>query len=317
MQCIGEGIFCPALPNSMQPRIVPSATSTDGAHIPVNKSIGMGKHFGSFAFDTKSLFWQQISLSVLHVLCIFTLTTLGTATMTPDTSPSAHSYSLMTTLPDKAIRRRLLRDDITQALLRVSEEDLNDRRSRFVPRNFLIRVLNFHCVLRLLEILPGPYNADTLQEMARRISPHSGQCCCHDKQCTGGRMILATLLLIGKEDLITSLFSPPNPSVCDRSLPIRLSPAEEAEDEGMAGGALLATLLTGLNAKETELFFCSQWQVYTPYLTTLTSDSIVKTFPRQMTLPWVELERIGSSVHGDGSYVERIKIHPDNHILVS
>lgn len=241
--------------------------------------------------------------------------------MSSDAAPLLHFHSLMTTPADSAIRRRLFRDSTTQALLRASEVDLNDRRSRFVPRKSLKRVLSLDCVLRLLETLSEHGIAETvgLEELARRISPDPAQCSCHDKTCTGGRMILATLLLIGKDDLIPSLFSCKTPWVCDRSLPVSLvGPSKDAADHSMAGEAQLATLLPSLlSAKETELFACSQWQVCTPFLTEFNSDDNIKTFPSQMTLPWVEIERMGHSVQGDSYYVERIRIHPDNHALVS
>lgn len=98
--------------------------------------------------------------------------------------------------------------------------------------------------------------------------------------------ILAELPLNSKEDLIASLFSAQNDTLCDRNLPFHLSPVRDTEDVDFAEGMQLSTLLPDLSAKETGLLACSRWQLCTPCLTTFTIESNLKTFAGQITLPW-------------------------------
>lgn len=223
----------------------------------------------------------------------------ATGNLPPESSPAS---------PADAGRCRLsIRESITQALWRASEKDCNDSRNRFVPRGALINIINNECAERVLQASLGRRAEDMtrLQELARDISPSPGACVCYFRSCTGRRMILATLLLFGREDLIFSCLSLRSPQICDYDLPLSLDSLDDIDHN--------------LDAKEKELFIHMQWQVYTPFLTDFDPDrnQSLKAFPEQVSLPWMEKTRIGERMPGEVSYVEQIKIFPGNHDLVS
>lgn len=199
------------------------------------------------------------------------------------------------------------RESVTQALLQALQKDCNDSRNRFVPRGALINIITMECAERVLQAsLRRPVEDMTwLQKMARDISPSPEACFCRFKHCTGGRMILATLFLCGKEDLILSFFLPSKPQICDSSLPFRFNSPDVFD--------------YGLTTEDREILTSFQWYVYTPFLTGITSgrkEDIVM-FPEEASLPWMSKERLEEPALGEVSYVERIEIHPCNHALVS
>lgn len=118
-------------------------------------------------------------------------------------------------------------------------------------------------------------------------------------------MILATLFLCGREDLILSFLSPEGPPTCDKDLPLRFNSSED--------------LNFGLSKADTELFTHFQWHVYTPFLTGITSKKRedVAAFPEEVSLPWMEKARIGEPTLGQVSHVDKIEIHSLNHDLVN
>lgn len=202
---------------------------------------------------------------------------------------------------------RLTRENITQALLRASKKDCNDSRNRFIPRGALIDIIDTECAERILVDSLGRRVEDMtfLQEMAHHISPGPGKCICCVQYCTGRRMILSTLLLCGREDLMLSRFFLQSSRICDNDLPLSFDSLDGIDDD--------------LSASEKELFIHMQWQVYTPFLIKLKPDKIQtpETFPEEVSLPWIEKARIGERIPGEVSYIEQIKICPRNHDLVS
>lgn len=202
---------------------------------------------------------------------------------------------------------RLMRENITQALLRASKKDCNDSRNRFVPRGALIDIIDAERVERILQDSLGRRVEDMafLQEMAHLISPGPGRCICCFEYCTGRRMILSTVLLCGREDLLLSRLFLKGSRICDNDLPLSFDSLDGIDDD--------------LSASEKELIIHMQWQVYTPFLTKLKPDKIhtPETFPEEASLPWIEKARIGERIPGEVSYIEQIEISARNHDLVS
>lgn len=210
--------------------------------------------------------------------------------------------SLNTGVPSQVIRA-----DATQALLRASRRDCNNSRNRFIPRARLADIINADLVGRILQAIPGNYTDDANHRkgVVELICPVSGKCSCGGRDCLGRRMILATLLFCGREDLIYSFLPPENTHTCDSNLPFRFN--------------LPGVPNYGLKGDERELFDHFQWQVYTPFLTGITSAKRENevTIPKEASLPWMVTTRMGEKTPGEVSYVETVEIHHQSHDLVS
>lgn len=216
------------------------------------------------------------------------------AEMPPHWGPENTTSSIDTGTPGQAIR-----PNITQELLRASERDCNDSRNRFIPRAKLFDIIKVSLVEQLLRTIPGSH----IQDAVRYICPDLGECFCDSVNCTGRRMILGTLFLCGREDLILKFLPPQSPDTCDTSLPLRFNSPGASHH--------------GLSEAERELFTHFQWHVYTPFLTGIASGKEdVAVVPNEVSLPWMEKERIDEG-NNEVSYVERIEVHPLNHNLVS
>jgi hypothetical protein len=201
------------------------------------------------------------------------------------------------------------RTNITQVLLRASEQGCNNSRNRFVPRHMLVHIIDDMLVEQLLRTIPGRCAEDGShrRKLVHLICPGPGECPCEWKPCTGRRMIIATLLLFGREDLILSFLPPENPQRCDKNLPFRLD--------------ALNNLSCVWGSHEKELFIHLQWQVYTPFLTRITSSEgkHVPCFPEEVSLPWKKDPEAEARKRkpGEVSFVDRIVIYSSNHDLVS
>lgn len=213
------------------------------------------------------------------------------------------------TPPEIGHHGQTIRSSIRQALLRASAKDCNDSRNRFIPRAALTKVINIDYVEQVLQTIPVEGREDTQhwQSVAQDVCPSPGKCLCNNTHCTGGRMIFATLLFCGREDLMLSSFSLSNLRKCDNDLPLSLNslPLDDGDLD--------------LTRKEKELFIHMQFQVYTPFLTEIHSrkDREIVTFPEEVSMPWIKKTRLGENSLGEVSYVEKIEIHPGNHDLVS
>ncbi|KAJ4392304.1 hypothetical protein N0V93_005929 [Gnomoniopsis smithogilvyi] len=215
--------------------------------------------------------------------------------------------------------RPAIRDELVQALLHRLEKDLSDLRNRsgtrirFVPRQPLIDTISQDRVERLLETfrVHGKARNVPLRDLARYISPPEGGCHCQKAECTGARMILATLLLIGKEELVTEIFTSNGTAkelqICDQDLPFGTMIAQTerigqgGHDEGVRLSANNPTQMQGADTKadaavfhlltppEQELLSYFQWQFMSPYLTTLDLNEGAKEEPDEISLPWKEL----------------------------
>lgn len=229
--------------------------------------------------------------------------------------------------------RRAIRDEIAQKLLQASEKDVSYSRNRFVPRGALVDIIDRQNVEQLLSTLLCQKKETSvyLAQVASEIAPDSEEpcCCCKHGHCTGGRMILAALLLCGKEHLILSIFASPKSEVCDDHLPIRFDEdgnpqdlPEEYEDSSHRdeGESLRHTSpFQGLDKSEKDLFEYFQWQVFTPYLVHLglNHGRGYVTYPEEVSLPWSGVEGQRSPVEGQVSFVERVTMYPQSHSLLS
>lgn len=245
--------------------------------------------------------------------------------------------------------RQTIRDELVQRLLHRLEKDLSDipnlsdARVRFLPRQALVDIINQPQVMRLLDTFPiqARETDTTLQDVARYISPQPGTCQCQKVGCTGARMILATLLFIGREDLIELTMSPStNSKTCDRDLPFgnksfgykviptRPRPDQDDHNESthslewspretqIAGAEVKPALFQHLSPPEKELFSYFQWQVMSSYLTPLGLDETGDEQPDAICLPWQDCTRVEKPQEGQLSFVQKIKIFPGNHNLV-
>lgn len=128
--------------------------------------------------------------------------------------------------------RQAIGDDLVQTLPHSLEKDLSDLpnlsdvRIRFIPRQALVNIISHQDVVQLLEKLPirGTERASPPRNTASWICPQPEICHCGKKACTGARAILATLLLIGQEDLITLLV--PSTELCDQHLLINATDSQ-------------------------------------------------------------------------------------------
>lgn len=235
--------------------------------------------------------------------------------------------------------RYAVRDELVQALLHRLEKDLSDLRDlsgiriRFVPRHSLIETISEERVERLLNTFPaqGTPGRISTRDVAHYISPPEGECCCSKAECTGARMILATLLFIGKEALIQTICTSKGLQVCDRDLPFGTRPAqrrrishdghiEDARDPACSPTHAQtdeASLFHLLSPPEKELFSYFQWQVISPYLTQLALDEAGGEMPDEVSLPWKEIVRVEEPMDGKFSFVHKIRMFPGNHNFVS
>lgn len=222
-------------------------------------------------------------------------------------------------------------NDLVQALLRNLEKDLSDTRNlsdiriRFIPRQALLDIISEQRVERLVERLPiQPEEEESpLRDMVGYISPPTGGCRCQKEGCTGARMILSILLFIGRADLIVTLL--PNRSICDQSLPFGTIIADETtyatrEDQFQSREPekhACTSLFDRLSADEKDLFSYWQWHVISPFLSTLNPDETGHEEPDEACLPWQEIEHVRAPRLGELAYVQRIKVFPGSHNIVS
>lgn len=240
--------------------------------------------------------------------------------------------------------RKTIRDELVQSLLHNLEKDLSDLRNfsdariRFIPRQALIDTLSEQLVVRLVDALfqENTRTDASVRDVASYIAPQAGCCHCDKKECTGGRKILATLLMIGKEEVIAELFPSQRSKICDQDLPFgpkrlprrRTSKSERRESvQSTLYSSIEQTntevaevgeyLLDHLRPSDKALFLDLQWQFMTPYITGLALDETGVEEPDQISLPWQERERTEQTAEGNFSFVQKVKIFPGNHNLVS
>ncbi|KAK8078104.1 Protein kinase-like (PK-like) [Apiospora saccharicola] len=112
-----------------------------------------------------------------------------------------------------------LRDKGMQALLLASQEDVSDKRIRFVPRASIIKEIRPDYISKVLQRVDiAEHNiADDLEQATNCISPRGG-CSCEDHLCTGRRVMFASLLFAGLHHILAHFRHADNPGSCDGSL---------------------------------------------------------------------------------------------------
>lgn len=201
---------------------------------------------------------------------------------------------------------------VTQTLLRNSLPDLNDNSKRFIPRSALFGLFEPQQVKQLIELfLPGIDRAK-LGALVHCICPAESQCNrCKRKSCTGGRILLSTLIWIARPDLIPKLIEIPR--LCDNHLTSSNSGRPDTETGWKAD--LLETLKKPVEA---QLFDQVQLQLRAPFLLPLEpQDTEAFGFEDEVTLPWTGYRSVHKPTPGNPCEVGEVHIHPAHHALVS
>ncbi|KAK5626827.1 hypothetical protein RRF57_002542 [Xylaria bambusicola] len=209
-------------------------------------------------------------------------------------------------------RDRLLRDlqnasvaDLSESLAQPLEQrppNFSTSSSRFIPRKILLQILDSRRVAEHLEtLLDGQPSSN---EIADYVSPGEEKTChCTNGLCTGSRVILASLMRIGKEGSIIHFYNQPKPGLCDSSLPI--------SDE-----SLLPQLFNEFTEKEKQLFRHAQSQLRCHYLRKI--EPYCQEFPEldgEAALPFSHIDERISLVDGELSVVRHVRIDPSHHDL--
>ncbi|KUI60136.1 hypothetical protein VP1G_07377 [Cytospora mali] len=203
-----------------------------------------------------------------------------------------------------------------QRLRQASEKDRNDSRNLFVPRRALKQIIDRKRVEKLLETLPSAHDNVQVEKVAEQICPEPGGCFCKHDYCTGGRMIFATLLLLGREDVVFSFLS--DPHLCDCKLPLFTATSTSSTEPPSFPPNEDPAAFKCLYETERKFFAHFQWQVFTPFFNKLYPGkeyNKVITLPEAFSLPWQELERVSKPEEWEQSYVEKVKIFAGNHAL--
>ncbi|KAI0146356.1 kinase-like protein [Xylariaceae sp. FL1272] len=112
------------------------------------------------------------------------------------------------------------RDRINRALQSSSQRDLLGGCRRFIPKKKLYDVLTRKTVAKHLSLFFTRDN-DLGNQLAARIAPEDLEiCACHKVECTGRRILFASLLQIGREDYLR-IVCRSGSEICDSSLPVR------------------------------------------------------------------------------------------------
>ncbi|KAI0544715.1 kinase-like protein [Xylaria curta] len=186
-----------------------------------------------------------------------------------------------------------------------SETDLFGNHRRYIPRRCLLRILDKERVANHLATLLEDQNL--LHKLSNYTSPGQGETChCQDSLCTGSRIILASLIRIGRESLIENLHNDANARVCDKSLPF--------SDKNP-----LPDSLASLDEKERQLFKHAQLQLRSHYLRKV--DLGTQTFEgleeldEEAALPFLLVNKRETPIIGEFTTIRRIRIHADHHNL--
>ncbi|KAI1427398.1 kinase-like protein [Xylaria sp. FL1777] len=214
-------------------------------------------------------------------------------------------------------RIEVSRGRILRALQNASKADLSENRPqllqrgsptfsgsgrRFIPRGSLLKILDRGTVAEHLNTLLDDLHRSNL--LADYISPgQEATCHCEDGLCTGSRIILASLMRIGKEDRLINVYNQPNARVCDKNL--------KSSDKSQT-----PELFDGLTEKEEELFRHAQRQLRSHYLRKLEPDNQnFRQLDDEAALPFLPIDGSTSPINGDLSVVRHIRIDPNHHDL--
>ncbi|KAJ8128961.1 hypothetical protein O1611_g4672 [Lasiodiplodia mahajangana] len=197
------------------------------------------------------------------------------------------------------------RDQILRNIQSHSERDLLCAYRRFIPRSSLRDILTRHKVESHLSLsLP---DAELSIRLAAQIAPEGNQKChCQKDACTGGRIIFASLLRIGREDYIQCVIDQSSAKLCDSTLPLK------ADELQVQPG------IPKLSGKEWQLLENAQWQIRSHYLSSLSLDvDKVVELDDGAALPLTDIRNISVQEDQVGSShkVSRVTIHSGHHQL--
>lgn len=213
-----------------------------------------------------------------------------------------------------------LRDEMIRRLQRASLGDLQNCRNRFIPNSALFKTLDRQSVQQLLTT-PEDQPAEAEAQNFDRICPEPESCGCRRRQCTGLRILLAILLLIGKEHAIWSIISSARENICDSGLPFRQTSQRLSGDDQNERSIRIRDALqisSSIDVTDRDLFESLQWQFLTPFIHKIeyTGATYAK-FPYEISLPWIEILEDRKPEEGAPSHVRRLQIYPEFHNLVS
>lgn len=223
-------------------------------------------------------------------------------------------------MQNSASSRPGLRDELIWRLQRASFGDRQNCRNRFIPNSALLDILNRKHVQQLLTTSEDQ-PIDLEARKFNRICPESGLCDCSQRHCTGLRIVLAILLLIGKEHSILSILSSAAENICDNDLPFRQIPQRLGGDDQTGRSTRILNALqisSRIDDTDRHLFESLQWQFLTPVIHKIerTGATYAK-FPYEISLPWAETFEDRKPEEGAPSHVRRLQIYPEFHDLVS
>ncbi|KAI1359233.1 kinase-like protein [Xylaria arbuscula] len=212
----------------------------------------------------------------------------------------------------EASRGQILRDlqnaseaDLSESLLQPVEQGSADpiqSSRRFAPRSSLLQILNTRRVADHLSMLLD--DLQSLNQIAEYVCPGEGKTCrCGDGPCTGGRIILASLMQIRKEGCIVSFYNRAKQKIiCDSSLPISDENFPELTDD--------------LTKKEKQLFRYAQSQLRYHYVRKLEPyDWNFGELDNEAALPYSYVDERIEPIKGAFSVVRHIRIDSDHHEL--
>lgn len=222
------------------------------------------------------------------------------------------------------------RDLISSVLRKISLQDLNDNRNRFIPRGELILHLGHERLSQLLGVFLGAdaslLVADevSMRDLATYIAPQDQDCRCGSASCTGARLLFATLVLMAKETEILEFYKHAADK-CDKSLKV----SNKGQDSTDTYTSL--PVIHSWSTYEKNIFCQLQCRMRSPFFEKLDhSNCSPLILDDEITLPWVEsnaLRRIKTDETGSRSikspfgiqysFIRKIKIHPQHHDLVS
>ncbi|KAI1258789.1 kinase-like domain-containing protein [Xylariaceae sp. FL1019] len=123
------------------------------------------------------------------------------------------------------------RDRINRGLQSHSRRDLLNGCRRFVPKKELFDVLTRKTVAKHLRLF-FKGDDDLGNVLAARVAPYDLETCsCHKIECTGRRVIFASLLQIGREDYMP-IVCQSGAGFCDSSLPFRHDTLSRLQSDG-------------------------------------------------------------------------------------
>ena len=167
--------------------------------------------------------------------------------------------------------------------------------------------------IKPLFFLGSEAESGSLDELADYISPsEEASCHCQDERCTGSRVIFASLLLMGREELVRSFHIL---SFCDSKLPPQGRTPDSDSTSTRSAQISYPHEFERLMDIEKELFHHIQWQMRAPYIERIGGRERHEVLNENVSLPWTKLVE-ADPIDGQISRVVEIAIDDNHHNLV-